>query len=172
MIFIITLNLNELFIPLLVAIISSYTTIVIGSKPEKQKTSRLLYEESFLPIFNYVEKYLFSKSITVEEAHIFADRILWLLEESRGYYHPSVKDYALKLKRSTTDNHIEMWTYFSERFSFRYDKLCKEIGVPLRNSAYRLNQRQYKNWLGLFSLAFKLSYPLLIIIISQVQTSV
>ncbi|WP_368644802.1 hypothetical protein AB4027_06885 [Alkalibacterium putridalgicola] len=161
----ITINLNELFIPVLLTIISSYATFKIGIKPEKQKTSRLLYEKSFLPIFNYVENDLYSKSITVKEAHEIANQIIILLSNSDGYYHPSVKDYALKLKRSNDKDYMKHWTYFSERFSYRYDRLCKDIGIPLRNSSYRINHKHYKNKFELIKLFIKLSWPVLFLLV-------
>lgn len=165
MIHVITINLNELFVPILLAIISSYVTFKMGVKPEKQKTSRLMFENSFLPIFNYVEKDLYNKSLSLEEVQELSNHILTILSTSNGYYHPSVKDYALKLKRSSKNNYMEHWIYFSKRFSYRYDKICKDIGVPLRHSAYRLNQRQYTDWSELTILCFKLFWPAAIIML-------
>lgn len=161
----ITINLNELFVPILLAIISSYVAFKMGVKPEKQKTSRLMFEKSFLPIFKYLEKDLYNKSLSFKEVQELANQILTILSTSNGYYQPSVKDYALQLKRSSERDYMEHWIYFSKRFSYRYDKVCKDIGVPLRSSAYRVNQRQYTDWSELLILCFKLFWPAAIFIL-------
>lgn len=162
----ITIDLTDLFAPLSIAIISSYATYMIGLKSEQRKTDRLLYEKSFLPIFKYVEKDLHNKNLSLKETHELANQILIILSRSDGYYHPSVKDYALKIKRSNQDTYLGHWEYFSERFSLRYDKLCKKIGIPLRGAAYRLNQKQYKNIWEMVKLYFKLLWPSLLFILA------
>lgn len=142
-----------------IALFTSLLAARYTSKPERQKTSRLLFEKSFSLIFVRVEKKLYSKEISLHEVHSFGKEILEICVKSNGYYHPSIKAYAEKLASATNQNYKEEWLYFSERFSMRYDATCKTIGLPLRNSSYRINHNQFSSRYRLLWLAVKNDWP-------------
>lgn len=136
-------SLVEVVTTVLLAISTGILTSRITLKPEKQITARMMFDKNFSKIFYLTEPYLFSKEITLDETIDLGNQILEICNNSEGYYHPSIKSYARRLANSYDRDYQENWDYFSERFSMRYDKMCLSIGVPLRNSAYRVNYNQY-----------------------------
>jgi len=111
-----------------------------------------MYDNVFLPIFELVEEDLYKKNLTLEETQQYGDSINEIIEKSHGYYHPSLKEYGRKLSNTNNNNYLEQWEYFSERFDKRYDKISKQLGIPTRNYAYRINNGQYKNNISLIKM--------------------
>lgn len=149
------LTLLNIIITALIAILTSFITSRYTTKPEKQKTSRLIFENCYSKIYSLVEFDLFSKDISLFKVRDYGEKIVEICNNSNNYYFPSVKIYAERLEKSTKDDYQENWEYFSQRFSFRYDSVCKNIGLPLRNSAYRINRNHYKNNRNLIYFALK-----------------
>ncbi|MCM2138930.1 hypothetical protein [Vagococcus fluvialis] len=148
-------SLVEVITTILLAIATGILASKITLKPEKQITARMMFDKSFSKIFYLTEPYLFSKEITLKQVNDLGNQIHEICNNSEGYYHPSIKSYARRLAKAYEGNYKEEWEYFSERFSMRYDKICLSIGVPLRNSAYRVNYRQYHSNAKFWWLIFK-----------------
>ncbi|WP_270345790.1 hypothetical protein [Enterococcus thailandicus] len=140
-----TLNILNILLTALIAIISGFITSKYTTRPEKQKTSRLIFEKCYTQIYSLVEYDLYSKKLTLDKVRKYGYQIIEICEQSNNYFYPSVKIYAERLINSDSDNYQEQWNYFSTRFSLRYDTVCKDIGLPLRNHAYRVNRKQYEN---------------------------
>ena len=155
-------NINswiDLITTISIAIITVIFTSRFTLKPEKQSTDRMMFDRNKKKIFSKVEPFIFSKNISLEQVTDLGNQILLICHDSDGYYHPSIKGYAERLIDSTESNYLENWGYFSERFSMRYDKVCLSIGVPTRNSAYRLNHKQYNTKSKMFWMIFKNEWP-------------
>ncbi|ALS03083.1 hypothetical protein ATZ33_17375 [Enterococcus silesiacus] len=152
----------------LTAIIAIFTSILTSrhiSRPEKQQTARLIFEKCYSPIYSLVEYQLFSKEMTKIEVNKIGNQIIEICDSADNYYFPSVKIYAERMAKADSSSYMEQWEYFSERFSMRYDNVCREIGVPIRNNAYRLNRRQYKDNFSFYRLFFKNNWLDLLFII-------
>lgn len=134
-----TLNILNILLTALIAIISGFITSKYTTKPEKQKTSRLIFEKCYTQIYSLVEYDLYSNKLTLDKVRKYGYQIIEICEQSNNYFYPSVKIYAERLANSDSGNYQEHWSYFSNRFSFRYDTVCNDIGLPLRNHAYRIN---------------------------------
>lgn len=138
-----TLTILNIFLTALIAIITSVITSKYSAKPEKQKTSRIMFDVCYSKIYSLVEYDLYSENITLEQVQAYGSEIVSICDGANNYFFPSVKVHAEWLRDSTESNYKETWLYFSKRFSLRYDTSCKDIGLPLRNKSYRINRNHY-----------------------------
>ncbi|MBF2599383.1 hypothetical protein IA929_05130 [Listeria seeligeri] len=142
-----TLTILNIIITASIALITTLLTSRYTSKPEKQKTARFMFDNCYSPIYSLVEYKLFSKDITIEEVQEIGYDIIKICNSANNYYFPSIKIYAERLANSNVGNYNKNWDYFCSRFSMRYDSVCRMIGLPIRNSAYRLNRQHFiSNW--------------------------
>lgn len=160
-----SVTIINILITALIAIVSSLITSHYATKPEKQITSRLIFDKCYSKIYSVVEYDLHSKDITLEKARYYGNEIVKICDQSNYYFYPSVKIYAERLVKSNKANYQENWDYFSMRFSLRYDTVCKDIGLPLRNHAYRLNRGQYRDNWDFFRLMISNDWPSVLFII-------
>ena len=139
-----TLSIINIAITVLLSLLTSLIAAKHVAKPEKQRTSRLIFDNCYSKIYSLVEYKLYSKDVTLVEVREIGNEIVSICDSVIYYYYPSVKHYAERMRDSDNSNYMENWQYFSKRFSMRYDTVCRDIGLPLRNNAYRLNHNQYQ----------------------------
>lgn len=150
----ITIDLSEnaisffnILITTIVALITAFLTSKYNAKPEKQITSRLIFDKCYTHIYSLVEYDLYSKTLTLQQVRDYGQDIIDICDQANNYFYPSIRVHAEWLRESNQENYQETWMYFSKRFSYRYDTVCKDIGIPLRNKAYRINRNHYhSNW--------------------------
>lgn len=168
--FILELNENivsifNVLITALIAVVSGIITSKYSTRPEKQVTSRMMFDKCYSKIYSLTEYELFSKNMTLEKVRHLGAEIIEICNNADNYFFPSIKVHAEWLRNSNQDNFQENWDYFSSRFSMRYDIVCKDIGLPLRNKAYRMNRKQYVNEWHFFRLYAQNQWPSLLFII-------
>ncbi|WEV45780.1 hypothetical protein OZX60_03360 [Streptococcaceae bacterium ESL0687] len=142
-------------ITILVAIISATAAVYYTGKPQKQVTERRIFESCYSKIYTLVEDLLFYEDLTLEETQELGKKILAICEKADNYYHPFIKVYAHNLIDATADNYQKEWLNFSQQFSTRYDRNCRQIGIPLRNYRYRILKGHLKNKPDIIFLIFK-----------------
>jgi len=159
------ISIVNVLITALIAVVTSIITSKYSTKVEKQITSRIIFDKCYSKIYTLTEYELFSKKITLEKVKHLGTEIIKICNSADNYFAPSIKVHAEWLRDSNEANFQENWDYFSSRFSMRYDIVCKDIGLPLRNKAYLINRRQYVDKWHYYRLFAQTQWPSLLFMI-------
>lgn len=147
--------------PSIVLIVGLLTILVTrNSTRHTVACDRVTY--AYHPIFLVAEPFLF-KSIEKSYVKEFIEKYNEIESKYSLYIYPSLRhrvtllSNALKCdyEQSIIDEH---WMIICEYIERDYDKLCKMSYMPIRSTAYRLNNNQYSSKLSLYWGMFKLFF--------------
>lgn len=150
---------------LLVAIIGFIGALLGGRysmRSVKQETSRKVFEKAYSKIFLLIEDYFYAKDISDNKINSLGEEIYNILETAEGYYYPSLKHYALCMFSPDYKGDIsEVWSNFCWTFDRQYEKVSRDIGLPIRSRYYRMNKDQYSSFPHFLKIYFVSSYAIL-----------
>lgn len=143
----------------LITVLVAYIAGKYAAKQEQQITSRKIFENCYQKIFKLIERDFYSEKLSISDLHTYANQILEIFEESKGYYYHSLEEYCRQLAQTTDpDNAKETWEAFCWSFDRQLIKVEKSLGLPIRSFSYRMNRKQYSDWKQIFMIFF-LSFP-------------
>lgn len=140
---------SNFILPILTALIGILGVIIGGRyslRTNQQETSRIIFEKTYHPIFKIIEDKFYKKDLSDYEITKLGREIYQILDDSKGYYYPSLKQYSSQMFSPDYKGDLnELWNSFCWSFDKEYSRVSKEIGLPQRSRYYRLNMRQYEN---------------------------
>lgn len=148
-----------------VALFIGIITILITKNPEKSAIARERLELVYHPLFLSIEPYLY-KNVGPGDVGDFLLLFKELEAKHSLFIYPSLR-YWVKYFQSCSKPSDEKFYKYEERewciicdyITKEYDRLCKLTYMPLRSTAYRVNNRQYKTKFSLYLGMIKLSLP-------------
>lgn len=143
-----------------IALIIGVLTILVSKNSNSHNVAHERLTYAYHPIFLAIEPYLF-KNIDNEFAEIFVEKYNKIESEYSLYIYPSLRDRVNSLSIHLDccyDLSIlnEDWKIICYYVNKDYDYLCKKSHMPLRSTAYRLNNNQFSSKPALYWGMFKL----------------
>lgn len=161
------LQLLDLTLYPTIAFLVGVMTVHLGYNTNRISISKERLEKVYHPLFLRIEPYLY-KDVTYEDIPSFVDYYYALEKEFSLLIHPS-----LRQKMSSIYNRKELlpadkyshsdWSHVCDLISKEYDRLCKHAHIPIRNTAYRLNSKQYKSKISMYFGMLYLNLPAILI---------
>jgi len=149
-----------------IALFIGILSILITKNSYKSSVARERLELVYHPLFLSIEPYLY-KEIGAEDLKKFIILFEELELKHSLYIYPSLRYWVKDIKKHTNysfKKYENDWIIICNYISKEYDKLCKLAYMPLRSTAYRVNNRQYKDNFSLFLGVIKLIWPNLVFI--------
>ena len=106
-----TLSIINIAITVLLSLLTSLIAAKHVAKPEKQRTSRMIFDNCYSKIYSLVEYKLYSTGVTLVEVREIGIEIISICDSANYYYYPSVKHYAERMRDSNSSNYMENWQY-------------------------------------------------------------
>lgn len=150
-----------------VALVIGILTIVITKNSDKSSAARERLELVYHPLFLGIEPHLYKNVVPCD-----VEDFLLLFDELESKYslfiYPSLRYWIKKFRNNKNVNpnkHFRDedsdWETICDYISKEYDKLCKLAYMPLRSTAYRMNNSQYKTKFSMYLGMIKLGLPAL-----------
>lgn len=146
-----------------VAFLVGVMTVVLGRNTSRISVSKERLEKVYHPLFLRIEPYLY-KDVTYKEISSFIDYYHTLEKDFSLLIHPSLRQQMKcicdRAKLLPSDKYSSGdWTVICDLISTEYDRLCKRTYIPVRNTTYRLNYKQYKSKISMYFGMFWLNLP-------------
>ena len=161
-----TSSILEILLNPAVTLCIGILTVFITRNGNISSISRERLEKVYHPLFTEIEPFLF-KRVTYEEITPFLEKYYEIEKQYSLLINPSLREYVHDLNPNDKVYEIprygyNKWFFVCNRISKDYDSLCRKSHLPLRDIAYRVNHRQYKNRLSLIFAILWLSLPLIV----------
>lgn len=144
-----------------VALFIGILTILITKNSDKSSIARERLELVYHPLFLSIEPHLYKK-ISSNDIKEFLTLFEELESKHSLFIYPSLRFWVKDIKNRISPPIVEYddaWFIICDYISKEYDRLCKLAYMPLRSTAYRVNNRQYKNKFSLYLGMIKLALP-------------
>lgn len=150
-----------------IAFLIGVMTVQHGYNTNRISISRERLEKVYHPLFLRIEPYLY-KNVTYEDISSFVDYYYALEKEFSLLIHPSLRQemkYIRNRKKSLQDSKYSIgdWLRICDLVSKEYDHLCKRSYIPIRNTEYRLNYKQYRSKISMYFGMFYLNLPAIVL---------
>lgn len=143
-----------------IALLIGIFTILVTKNSNRYSVARDRLTYAYHPIFLSAEHYHFKK-IDITFARLFIDKYSEIESKYSLYIYPSLRYWIHLLSNSVNnedDNSTlnEYWFQICHYIDKDYDRLCKKAHMPIRSTAYRLNNNQFSSKPSLYWGMFKL----------------
>ena len=127
------------------AIIVGYISVILYNRTIKFSAKKDLFFNIYAPIFKILEEYLY-KDISLQTLELIINNIE-IITCDKPYLPPKFNESLILLKQSCKNDSFdnERYIIFCIHIEKNYDKLCKKLGLPIRNIEYKLYKKQFSS---------------------------
>ena len=151
--------------PIITAVIGFFT-LYLTRKYNYKTIARERLDHVYHPLFLEIEPFLF-KNVTYTDIQHIVDKYMELEKDYSLLISPTLRYlmhsiYEKKEVHKADKFYPDDWIVVCKQFSKEYDKLCKYALIPTRNTAYRLEKKQYASKTKFLLVQFVFSIPSLL----------
>lgn len=146
-----------------VALFIGILTITVSKNSERSSVARERLETVYHPLFLSIEPHLY-KNVGPSDVKDFLLLFTELEAKHSLFIYPSLRywvKYFQNHPKPSDEKFYEYeereWCIICDYITKEYDRLCKLAYMPLRSTAYRVNNRQYKTKFSLYLGMIKLN---------------
>ena len=135
----------EWVIPIISVVISGVITVWVQSKNRNTLVIRERYEKLYFPMFVCLEPFLFKPLDAQCKIALNRAIQIYLKNRSLAGGRLDLRVYSCQpVSKCKKDDFVELCDYVSRE----YDKLSKQLGIPIRSLLYRYKRNQFKTKYG------------------------